>query len=395
MIVYYDKENHYWYRTTGDKGLSLGAKLCSRIDKPPSSSPSFHVRCKHSILGPVIAIWTDDHQEKPFTGDSTLYEKLHHAVQNLGGILAIVPHSLINDDLTMEGYVYQERDANWILADIGRPDLIYNRVPFRKKERTQPFSIISDKALKTGIPLFNPSFLLKEQLYSILSNSRELKTHIPKTRALTSFSTLKQWFQNYDTAFIKDTDGSKGRGIYRVHRSTFTQPVTFLLQKQQKKTPPLSLQSLWTLLLPVIKNRTLLLQREVTLTKWKGCPYDFRILLHKIRGNWICSGIGIRIAGSNRYTTHTLYGGQLKSPKDFSIDSTTIEALAIKAAQQLSTTLLGFYELSIDIGKDLDDHLWIFDINSKPMIFNEPHIQEKGASNLAHIFHELTGFINE
>ncbi|WP_183163664.1 YheC/YheD family protein [Alteribacter keqinensis] len=336
--------------------------------------------------GPLVAVLTQSHRVKPFTGDERLYFSIHASLQKAGGVLAIVPMSCIGNDFQMTGFIFDPHNRQWVQAPVGKPDVIYNRIPYRKQEKLESFLRVKEAAARDNIPFLNPGFLSKKRIWRLLSADKELAHSLPDTEELSSFKQLINWVNRHPQSLIKDSSGSKGEGIYRLAAEN---EHSYLLSAQTKITPPLSIESVWKLLRPLLIKRTLLLQEQIDLTHWNGRPYDFRVLLHKIKNIWECSGAGIRAAGDNRYTTHSLYGGSLLDPVEMEIDTQPVQNLAKHTASLLPDS---FFEVSMDIGCSTAGQLYVFDINSKPMVFDEPSIQKAGAENLVRIFHELTRF---
>ncbi|WP_218240506.1 YheC/YheD family protein, partial [Pseudomonas sp. 2822-17] len=67
------------------------------------------------------------------------------------------------------------------------------------------------------------------------------------------------------------------------------------------------------------------------------------------------------------------------------------EDLVRHLGQQIGSLLEKKYtvkEFSFDIGIDMNKRSWIFDINSKPMTFDEQDIQRKRVERLTRIFLE-------
>jgi hypothetical protein len=54
-----------------------------------------------------------------------------------------------------------------------------------------------------------------------------------------------------------------------------------------------------------------------------------------------------------------------------------LNRLMSKIGETLDDAYGPFGEFSVDLGMDRDNRCWIFEINSKPMVFDETDIQEK------------------
>ncbi|WP_026689043.1 YheC/YheD family protein [Alteribacter aurantiacus] len=382
-MIYYDPFYETWLGDEDTTQYSFGGKDLSFVEPSQRAIPFSVALCeKTKAVGPFVIVLTESHTIKPFTGDERLYLSIHRSLSRIGGVLMIVTASSLEDIHRTLGYIYNENNREWIQAHGGKPDVVYNRVPFRRLERKETFAQIKRALTNAHTSIFNPRFLTKKDLLELSI----VNLNLPKTEELTSFSQFKQFVSVHRNVLIKDSNGSKGQGIYRLVQR---HDDSCILTTQKGSTPPLSLEAIWGLLVPVLSKRTLLIQEQVKLTTWNGSPYDYRVLLHRVKGQWECSGVGIRVAGSEAFTTHTLYGGHLLDPLKVGLDTKDVTSLAKETASLLPDT---FYELSMDIGSDEHNRLYVFDINSKPMIFDEAHIREKGAQHVALICHELGGF---
>ena len=66
---------------------------------------------------------------------------------------------------------------------------------------------------------------------------------------------------------------------------------------------------------------------------------------------------------------------------------------AVKEIGQLLTEELGYFgEFSLDAGITEKGNYVIYEVNSKPMSFDEPKIEEKRISALVDLFFRKTGF---
>ncbi|TMW74031.1 YheC/YheD family protein [Alteribacter natronophilus] len=334
----------------------------------------------NAFTGPVIAVLTGDHPEKGFSGDERLYRALAAEARKQGAVLIVVPFSNVGSNLEMEGFV-QEEEGNWTPCTAILPDAVYNRVPTRREEKTKTFLETRQAALRNGIPFLNEQFLTKLEINTILAQDAAVSEALPRTEILVSFEQFLNWLHDSRAFLIKLSSGSRGKGIYLIEKEE--EGIRFTSRKGVLF--PLTPDQCWTLLEPALAKRTFLLQTFVPLRKNNGLPFDFRILLHRLPSGWTCSGLGIRQAGKGRITTHALYGGSILSPGEAGIDPDKVKQLALRAASLLPDS---FAEVSMDIGCDQEGKLWLFDVNSKPMIFDEEPIRLTGAANLIQLFRE-------
>ncbi|PYZ98868.1 hypothetical protein CR205_09945 [Alteribacter lacisalsi] len=386
MIIHFDQEKQAWYTESQEEGLTLGTlPLLPAGEKPLTEGTVFLTGMRGNEAGPVIAVLTGGHPSKPFSGDELLYRTLHEEACAQGGVVAVVPISDISGIDSMTGYVHLE-NGGWTPVPIGSPHVIYNRVPARKVEKSEAFLTIRQAARDAEIPFFNEAFLTKLIIDKTLRGDPELAEFLPCTEKLESREQFMRWAKSRDAFLLKISSGSRGRGIYLIKKSASG----FLsLQSRKGTLAPVSAKGCWRFIESAISSRTFLLQDYIALKQHQGRKFDFRLLLHQNQNGWMCSGVGIRQAGQGQVTTHSMYGGDLLTPENTDIDPAPVIELALRAASLFSPS---FTELSMDIGCDEHNRLWLFDINSKPMIFDEHAIRLKGASNLLSICHEKAGF---
>ena len=137
-----------------------------------------------------------------------------------------------------------------------------------------------------------------------------------------------------------------------------------------------------------------ILQEGILLDECNNQKYDFRILLIKKHSEWNVIGIGVRAADKNRITTHTVRGGNLL-PMELVASENDIDNLT-QAAKQIAFELANkektLRECSLDIGKDREGNYWLFEVNAKPMAFDEKNIETKRISALVETFyHAING----
>ncbi|PET67141.1 hypothetical protein CN514_10840 [Bacillus sp. AFS001701] len=124
-----------------------------------------------------------------------------------------------------------------------------------------------------------------------------------------------------------------------------------------------------------------------------GRKFDLRILAHKHENNYILSGIGVRVGTFNAITTHVPRGGSIITMEELPIELnfSLLQEIVTQTGIALNMDDAHFYEFSMDIGIQ-NNHYYIFEINSKPMVFDEIAIKEQGLENLIRLFYVLSNF---
>lgn len=292
------------------------------------------------------------------------------------------------------GHYYDKHLKAWSTKSFPSPDVVYNRIPYRKYEKTHEVQKVIQSCLRDhAMHLFNPSFFNKWTLYEWLSKSKTTKTYIPKTAKLTSMQILNHYLDENTSVYMKPIDGNAGKGIMRVSRISDDSETKYRLIYHEKNIRVsdvyLSVYDLWKTIKRQIGAKEYIIQQAIDLTRSKGQPFDLRILVQRNQDNvWEVTGIGARVAGKRSITTHVPRGGSIKPARKLLRtafgDSKAAEIrqnakkLALAIAQQIEKSsghTLG--EMSMDVGVDTNGGLWFFEANSKPMKFDEPKIRKK------------------
>ena len=150
----------------------------------------------------------------------------------------------------------------------------------------------------------------------------------------------------------------------------------------------------------MLQGKAYLVQKAIPLALHQQTPFDLRILVQKNRrGHWEVAGMGIRVAGRNRITTHVPQGGRIEQvdkilghlfPGNVEEIKEQVEQLALLTAHVLEEHYRRLGEFSLDMGLDQDGRLWLFEANAKPMKFDEEDIRQRSLFNLIDYAQYLT-----
>ncbi|WP_248931142.1 YheC/YheD family protein [Paenibacillus hamazuiensis] len=359
---------------------------------------------------PTLAILTYDDGERIFRGNRENYIDLIRTGQELGVNVYVTTTSdfKISGKNTL-GYVYDFNAKRWKKTEVPVPNVVYNRIPFRKFELLPEVQQTLQACLKHGqIRLFNPSFFNKWTLFEWLNKSDVTRKLVPATQKLTTSEDLAELLQKHRALYLKPVRGKAGKGIMKVAKSTSKlRPNDFQLSIQDKTRSIISyyptISSLWTQIRNLAGNQDYIMQQAIPLATFKNRPFDLRVLVQKnAKGHWSVAGVGARLAGKLSITTHVPRGGSIDNPKKllsstFGLQDTKkiirrTKRTAITIAKQIekaSGQTLG--EMSMDLGVDTKGNLWFFEANSKPMKFDEPPIRKRSLENLINYSAFLAG----
>jgi hypothetical protein len=345
---------------------------------------------------PVVAILTYKDNKRLFRGNKENFTELLQTAAEEGVIAYIVSQ----DDLDLKagsirGYTYHADKRRWVSGEFPAPNVVYNRIPFRKFEQLPEVQRLIQDCLKhPDIRFFNPSFFSKWSLAEWLRGGKLTQGLIPETEKLSGAGTLAPMLRKHRIVYLKPVKGKAGKGIMKIarlprRRGVTPYRMTYYLSGGNTDSNRFSrISQLNEAVQKHTNGKEYIAQQGIELASAGGRPFDLRVLVQKnSRGEWKISGVGARVAGESSITTHVPRGGSIDDPAKlltivFGATSgkrilKEAKRTAIEVAQQIergSGHNLG--EMSMDLGVDTSGKLWFFEANSKPMKFDEPHIRK-------------------
>jgi len=385
MKLFYDSLEKEWFHTDG-MNISFGKSSNSiPVKTVAADGPSFTADVFHSFI-PAIGIMScrSPKNKEVVSGNSALFQSLHRYLTR---------HNIFSFIFTAEdvlegnwrGLVYSESEQKWLRMAVPIPSLVYNRIPFRKFEESDSYKHLKQLFAELDIPMFNPGFIDKYALYHCLRKDRFLLNFLPETFKLTSESQLLILLQKYESLYLKPGKGNRGRGISLV---SLNKNQTISIKKTSGTKKFSTLTKFWLDEGSRLLKKNYIAQRAIMPKKLNGHRYDFRILAHYWKGSYQVSGKAIRMSQTQEVTTHIPKGGILYPYKN--LQSLELDQLLNQITQQCGVALSkenGFYgEFSIDLGQDESGQLFIYEINAKPMQFDEEDIERQRLKMLKNLF---------
>ncbi|MGM7700130.1 YheC/YheD family endospore coat-associated protein [Pseudalkalibacillus sp. Hm43] len=341
---------------------------------------------KQTKLGPVVGILASSSKDAPFTGNTKTFQRFINHVHSHHGFAFVFTRSGIKVD-AVDGYTLHPVTHQWIKIRLPYPDFVYNRIPSPDDEDSLEYEENMSWLNEYGIPFFNRSFLSKWETYLLLNHHVHLQPFLPETKRVTSPQVLRQMLKDHGAIILKPTSRSKGSGVLKLERSSNGKLQAFSnagLDSFEDVT------EFW-------KKRfdhtvRFIAQPFIVRKKIEGLPYDYRVLVQKGPDGWRVSGYGIRCAGKGKLTTHVPSGGTLLPVNMAPLHGERLNRLAIMIGKTLDNALGPICEFSIDLGIDQGNHCWIFEVNSKPMVFDEAPIQREWEKRWFEQVLAITGF---
>ncbi|MCT8139477.1 YheC/YheD family protein [Anaerobacillus sp. CMMVII] len=385
MNIFYSYNDEKWYSDCPNTVL-FGKNLLPIYEYKSQRGTLFSVKQQNQKVGPLIGILASKEGRDDFYGNRSTFKRIQNYLQKHGGIsFVMTPEGYQGEQIA--GYLFDQ--GEWKLAYFPLPDVIYNRVASYQSELK--LDKIKKMAFKNAIPFYNPHFFGKWETFKQLAENASLTKYLPKTKRLDHLEDLQNWLDDYQSIMVKPVLSNRGNGILSITKRGKTYEVKANGWKQCFE----NIADVWDAIYRDGFHQQFIIQKRIALRQLEERPYDFRILVQRMRDRWMVTGIGVRLAGHGSITTHVPHGGKILPFELVShgIDIKEIEILASQVARQLELAYGYLCEFSIDLGIDEDNTPWLFEVNSKPMKFDEPHIQEKALKTLIECFYDDTGFI--
>lgn len=356
---------------------------------------------------PVVAVLTIEDKAEQFRGNAANFRDLLRTGSELDfPVYVLAAKDLKLSAKRVKGYGYSPEEKEWTRQWFPLPQVIYNRIPQREDERRPSVRKKIAACLKhPDIHLFNPYFFNKRLLFNWLKKNQGTRTLVPRTRRMRSSRSLEEMLLQYHSLYLKPESGKAGKGIMLLQLDEGEiKPYRLTIQgvKQRNivyRTAKLPL--LWKRIKRETEKTPYIVQQAIELASYNGRQFDLRTLVQKNgKGSWLVTGIGARLAGYHRITTHVPQGGSVEDPEKLLLpvfgQETTgylmnrLRSNALLIAKQIekaSGHQLG--EMSMDLGIDTDGRIWFFEANAKPMKFDEPHIRKKSLERIFQYSHYL------
>ncbi len=381
--------------------VSLNKSAARALNLPGSRYRVYSVDQDELQIGPVVGIMTTALRNKnvPLGKTGKLFKELI-AYSSEKGIFVYLfsPDGISKDHYFIRGITISEN--SWKAGRFAWPDIIYNRIRFRKIEKQQDISrLLYELSRDQRVYVFNSRFLNKQEVYEALKNHPQVRKMVPDTERFNR-SNLEDMLQKYSEVFIKPNHGSIGRGILKIRCIS---PRRYCFAGVSSSAPvwkgPYTFDILFRHLSSEVFKKNYLIQQAVDLAKYNSRLFDVRSQVQKnYQGEWILTGAAVRVAGKNRFVTHIPNGGRaevfeevisrvfpsIRTRQIIDQQLTDISDLVPVILENELGINLGI--LTMDLGIDSNGNVWILEVNSKPSSFDEDDIRTRHLENLTDYF---------
>ncbi|MFB3169136.1 YheC/YheD family protein [Neobacillus sp. 179-C4.2 HS] len=337
---------------------------------------------------PVIGILTARKKDGSIAGNGALFIELQKKLISLNGISFIFTLDGVHQD-SIDGYLYIPERNDWERISSPFPDLVYNRIPFRRTEEELKSSMFFACLKEMNIPFFNPGFIDKSELYNLFKKHPFLHTFLPATIPAKNKQKLSAFLSQYQSIYLKPSQSARGNGIFKLELDTAHR---VLLKGLNENDEFVTFDSFWKEWERRLVEKNYLAQEEIKPVLYEGKRFDFRILAHAEKNHYKVTGIGIRQSQKQDITTHVPSGGRLLPYEQLQNEEYDffIETIVQHIGASLTEAFGFFGEFSIDMGISQSGQFYIYEVNSKPMSFDETEIEEKRIEHLCQLFQQLT-----
>ncbi|MFE8700199.1 YheC/YheD family protein [Cytobacillus sp. FJAT-54145] len=394
MKLLYDLEQRIWVLPKGERpSYSFGK---NRMELPflqdsSINTLSFDLKCdKSGNIGPLVGIMTGRKKNDHVAGNGILFKRIQSEIILNGGIsFVFTPEDITNE--RVNGFMFVPDKDQWIRVECPLPHLIYNRIPFRRVENTKAFQEVIKICKKRGISHFNPSFLNKYTLYTLFKSHPSLQEFFPETIMTNDPKEFQAFLEKHSSLYMKPIKSAKGKGICRL---TLQNNGTIVMNSTEKQTSYDNADHFWESCSHSIDWNRYLWQEAIPPALYNGQRFDFRILAHYTDLGYSVTGVGIRQSEGQDVTTHIPRGGKVIPYEELRNQQHDlfIKKIVEECGDYLTKELGFFGEFSIDAGISENGNYVIYEINSKPMSFDEEDIEELRVKKLCELFFHLSKF---
>jgi len=341
---------------------------------------------------PLIGIMTARNSNGRIVGNIPLFTSIQTKLHALNvSCFMFIPEEIEEDSII--GYTFSQERLRWEKKRFPYPDLVYNRIPFRKTEKDEKTQQFFSTLIEKNIPFFNPCFIDKYELYQLFNSHAILKRYLPQTLLVRNQKEFYSFFNKHNNIYLKPSQSSKGKGIIRLRMidSSTIQLAGINLSRDYS-----SIAQFWEEWGKELVTKHYLAQEEINSAEFQGKRFDFRILAHANHDDYIPTGVGIRQSFEQDITTHILAGGRLLPYEKLqSIEHDRFIHTIVPLVGRILSERYGYFgEFSIDAGVSQTGLYYIYEVNSKPMSFDEIEIEERKLDHLCQLFLTLTNYKN-
>ncbi|MCR8657949.1 YheC/YheD family endospore coat-associated protein [Paenibacillus endoradicis] len=309
-----------------------------------------------------------------------IYEQMTIEGAELGiQVIVFTPEDVSTHQAKVRAHYYDLTQKRWTRKWGPIPKYVFDRCRVQKSHRMKLLQTF--KAQYPQINYLNKPIGHKWNVHQKLEEHHPIRPYLPHTIHYSNVSDIVQMLNIYKVIYLKPVNGTGGRGILRIERSS--NQMFYIEGRDHNRNiispRKMSISSLSTFLQKWnVLNANYLVQQGIPLQLSNGRVHDYRVLVQKDgTGEWNVTGCAGRI-GAKRSITANLHGGGSAVPMEklmrnfinSNVNLSAVQAevnyLSIEIASYLDSYISALCELAIDIAIDREGQIWIIEINPKP-----------------------------
>lgn len=330
---------------------------------------------------PVLGILTLYLNDKKHLEEKKVYEKMIEEGQKLGiDVYVFTPSDVNSSKELIHALMYLPEQNRWIRKWRSFPDLIFDRCRIQRGERFQ--ELLRFRKKYAHLLFLNRPLRNKWTLHQALNKKALFRPFLLDTKLYGSTADVKLMLKKHNLLYLKPINGTGGRGILRIQRSSKNVNILLVQGRDQQRrilSPrKIEIENISTLLPSADTETRYIIQEGVQLKLPNGRVHDYRMLVQKNKyGQWECTGCAGRI-GAERSVTSNLHGGGraaemnellsrwISLPEKRNEVRETAEEFGIEVAKYLEKTYGDLCELALDLAIDKKGRIYLIEVNPKP-----------------------------
>lgn len=312
-------------------------------------------------------------------GEPAFFRRLIKAGKELGATVFLFSMQDVSTETQrVRGFV-PDGPGKWRSKWYPWPDIVLDRYRYYPLKRHQAYLPFRRQNL---FEYANSRFANKWKVHQVLWEDGRMRPWLPETFAYRA-ELLLEMLDRYPLLYVKPSNGTGGRSILRIERRENSYHLWGRGKKQRQEE--LRVKSGEELLAFVEEwietersgEEIFLLQQGLNLNLIPDRTADIRLLIQKNKdGEWKTTGLGARIGAAKSSTSNLHGGGKAAHVEPFlaehfgEMGSKLIikecEAMAQLACQTIEEKFGRMVEFGMDIGVDVEGHIWLIEINPKP-----------------------------
>lgn len=332
-------------------------------------------------LGPLIGVFIDEESFNHLVSGKNLAAYNHFALtcKNLLGLCCFFSMKNIYwSNKLVDGLI--RKGSKWTPCTLPLPKVIYDQ---NQNINNRSEALELRKRLSNECKVLNAiPKLSKLETINILKENPKVKDFLPDTFLYKAKTDVKLKLERYPSLYLKPNLLSKGKGIFKIEKTSYGQYKIQYRTKEQNHIVTLDdlnkLDNLFEKYLD--KGCGYILQEEIQKASFKGNAFDMRILFQKdCNQSFEPSGIAVRLAPPGSIITSPRSGGNVEElstilkevfKEDFKTKHGLYESL-INLGREVCLSIEKKFgdcvELGLDLAIDINHKIWLIEVNLKPL----------------------------